>query len=132
MELRNKRIDNDTFYKERKEVLASWPTGKDVNFEEAVEFQKSIPEEKIFGRKLAQADAEGRTLIQPRAGVALYTEHIRLLQFLEEEGGADLLPSTVDSYTRLNRYHEAENGIIKSKESGRSMLNGFPIVNYGT
>ena len=34
MELRNKRIDNDTFYKERKEVLASWPTGKDVNFEE--------------------------------------------------------------------------------------------------
>ena len=132
MELRNKRIDNDTFYKERKEVLASWPTGKDVNFEEAVEFQKSIPEEKIFGRKLAQADAEGRTLIQPRAGVALYTEHIKLLQFLEEEGGADLLPSTVDSYTRLNRYHEAENGIIKSKESGRSMLNGFPIVNYGT
>ena len=76
MELRNKRIDNDTFYKERKEVLASWPTGKDVNFEEAVEFQKSIPEEKIFGRKLAQADAEGRTLIQPRAGVALYTEPV--------------------------------------------------------
>lgn len=132
MEFRNKRTGNGTFYKERKEVLASRPTGKDVNFEEAVKFQKSIPEEKIFGHKLAQADAEGRIFIQPRAGAALYTEHIRLLQFLEEGGGADLLPLMVDSYTRLDRYHGAENGTIKNKESGRSMLNSFPIVNYGT
>lgn len=131
MELKNKKIDNDAFFAERKEVLASWPTGKEVDFEESVAFQKSIPEEKIFGKKLAKADAEHTTLIQPRAGVALYTEHIKLLQYLENEGGADLLPSTVDSYTRLNRYREAEHGIEKSKESGRSMLNGFPIVNYG-
>src|SRR5699024_7659934 len=39
--------------------------------------------------------------------------------------------STIDSYTRLNRYHEAEVGIEKSIETGRSMLNGFPVVNYG-
>ncbi|NLX82179.1 MAG: methylaspartate mutase subunit E, partial [Proteiniphilum sp.] len=63
--------------------------------------------------------------------VALYDEHIKLLQYLETEGEADLLPTTVDSYTRLNRYEEAENGIAKSRETGRSMLNGFPIVNYG-
>ncbi len=82
--------------------------------------------------KLAKAAGQNVTLIQPpRAGVALYEEHIKLLRFLENEGEADLLPTTVDSYTRLNRYNEAETGIEKSKETGRSMLNGFPIVNYG-
>ncbi|MDY3100638.1 MAG: methylaspartate mutase subunit E [Porphyromonas sp.] len=131
MEVKNVKLSNDEFFKEREEVLASWPTGAGVDFDEAVKYQLSIPESKRFDLKLHNAEKEGVTLIQPRAGVALYEEHIKLLQFLETAGEADLLPSTVDSYTRLNRYKEAENGIEKSKESGRSMLNGFPIVNYG-
>ncbi len=132
MEIKNQKISNDAFFAERKDVLTHWPTGKGVDFDEVVKYQKSIAEEKRFGAKLQKAHEEGVTLIQPRAGVALYTEHIKLLQFLEKEGEADLLPSTVDSYTRLNRYQEAEAGIEKSKEAGRSLLNGFPIVNYGT
>ena len=131
MEISNKKLTNDAFFTERKEILGHWHTGKDVDFEEAVAYQKSIPQEKRFGDKMAKAASENITLIQPRAGVALYDEHIKLLQFLENEGEADLLPTTVDSYTRLNRYNEAETGIAKSRETGRSMLNGFPIVNYG-
>lgn len=131
MEIRNVRISDAEFQREREEVLQQWPTGAHVNFEEAVEYQKKIPKSQRFDEKLQKADKAGVTLIQPRAGVALYDEHIKLLQFLEREGEADLLPSTVDSYTRLNRYNEAQVGIEKSKESGRSMLNGFPIVNYG-
>ena len=131
MEIRNVRISDAEFQKEREEVLQQWPTGAHVDFEEAVEYQKKIPKSQRFDEKLQKADKAGVTLIQPRAGVALYDEHIKLLQFLEREGEADLLPSTVDSYTRLNRYNEAQVGIEKSKESGRSMLNGFPIVNYG-
>lgn len=131
MELKNQKISEDQFFAERKEVLAQWETGKGVDFEEAVAYQKSIAPEKRFSAKLAKAVEEKTTLIQPRAGVALYEEHTKLLKFLEEEGEADFLPSTVDSYTRLNRYHEAETGIQKSRETGRSMLNGFPIVNYG-
>ena len=131
MELKNQKISEDQFFAEKKEVLAQWETGKGVDFEEAVAYQKSIAPEKRFSAKLAKAVEEKTTLIQPRAGVALYEEHTKLLKFLEEEGEADLLPSTVDSYTRLNRYHEAETGIQKSRETGRSMLNGFPIVNYG-
>ena len=50
-------------------------------------------------------------------------EHIKLMQYLEKEGEADLLPTTIDSYTRQNRYHEAEEGIKASKEEGRAMLN---------
>lgn len=131
MALQNKKIADDAFLAERTEVLAQWPTGKDVNFDEAVAYQKAIGKEKRFGEVLNKAQEEGLTLIQPRAGVALYEEHIKLLQYLEDEGGADLLPSTIDSYTRLNRYSEAEKGIQKSVEAGRSMLNGFPAVNYG-
>ena len=131
MELRNKKLPEDVFFAEREDVLAQWPTGGNVNFEEAVAYQKAITPAKRFGGKLNAAREEGVTLIQPRAGVALYTEHIKLLQYLETEGEADLLPSTIDSYTRLNRYEEAETGIERSKESGRSMLNGFPAVNYG-
>ncbi len=131
MEISNKKLTNDTFFAERKEVLQQWATGADVDFDEAVAYQKTISKEKRFGEKLAAGLKENKTLIQPRAGVALYDEHIKLLQYLENEGEADLLPTTVDSYTRLNRYKEAETGIAKSRETGRSMLNGFPIVNYG-
>ena len=130
-ELKNQRIPDDAFMAERKEVLQQWPTGKDIDFQEAVDYQLSIPRERRFGEKLAKAEKEGVTLIQPRAGVALYQEQIELLQYLENEGGADLLPTTIDSYTRLNRYNECEVGIKKSQQSGRSMLNGFPAVNYG-
>ena len=70
-------------------------------------------------------------LVQPRAGVALIDEHIGLLKYLETEGEADLLPTTIDAYTRQNRYAEAAKGIEKSITSGTSMLNGFPAVNHG-
>ncbi|MDR1123228.1 MAG: methylaspartate mutase subunit E [Elusimicrobiota bacterium] len=131
MELKNQKLSNDAFFKERKEILNHWPTGKGVDFDEAVKYQQNITGDKRFGEKLSKADKTGITLIQPRAGVALADEHIKLLQYLETEGEADLLPTTIDSYTRLNRYKEAEVGIEKSKETGRSMLNGFPAVNYG-
>ncbi len=131
MEIKNIKLSDEAFFAQRKEVLAQWPTGKGVDFDEAVAYQKSIAAEKRFCAKLAAADRDGVTLTQPRAGVALPSEHIKLLQYLETEGEADLLPTTIDSYTRLNRYKEADVGIEKSKESGRSMLNGFPAVNYG-
>ncbi|MEG1704933.1 MAG: methylaspartate mutase subunit E, partial [Niameybacter sp.] len=49
----------------------------------------------------------------------------------DKEGGADLLPTTIDSYTRQNRYEECEVGIQESIKAGRSLLNGFPGVNHG-
>ena len=131
MDLKNQRLSDDNFQKIREEVLQTWPTGKDVNFDEAVTYQKNIPTEKRFADKLWAAKESGRTLIQPRAGVALVDEHIALLQHLETEGGADLLPSTIDAKTRLNRYDEVQKGIDESIAKGRSMLNGFPAVNHG-
>ncbi|MCL1995081.1 MAG: methylaspartate mutase subunit E [Defluviitaleaceae bacterium] len=129
--LKNKKWDRDYFYSIQKEVLQGWETGKDVDFDEAVAYQKAIPTEKRFSHKLQAADNKGITLIQPRAGVALPAEHIKLLKYLEEEGEADLLPSTIDSYTRHNKYEDCKIGIDESIAAGRSLLNGFPAVNHG-
>ena len=131
MVIQNKKIPDAEFQALRQEVLAQWPTGKDVNLEEAVAYHKSMPENRIFSKKLIAAKNSGRTLIQPRAGVPVVERHIELLQHLEKFGEADLLPTTIDSYTRQNRYKEAENGINESLRLDRAMLNGFPAVNHG-
>ena len=131
MDIQNKRIPEGEFQKLRQEVLTQWPTGKDVNVEEAVAYHKSMPECRNFSKKLLDAKRDGRTLVQPRAGVPVLEEHIKLMQYLEKYGEADLLPSTIDSYTRQNRYEEAENGIAESIRLGRAMMNGFPAVNHG-
>jgi methylaspartate mutase epsilon subunit len=129
MELSNRKLDLKTFRAEREEVLQTWPTGKEVSFEEGVRYQRSLPESKRFSSAMRNADKEGRTLLQPRAGVALLNEHIELLTFLEKS--CDVLPTTIDAYTRLNRYEEAASGIARSEEAGTSLLNGFPAVNHG-
>ena len=131
MDIQNKRLNDEEFHKLRQEVLAQWPTGKDVDLEEAVAYHKAMPESRRFSKKLLDAKRDGRTLVQPRAGVPVVEEHIKLMQYLEEFGEADLLPSTIDSYTRQNRYEEAENGIAESIRLGRAMMNGFPAVNHG-
>src|SRR5699024_7664183 len=125
------KLSDDEFYGIRKEILGQWSTGKDVDLDEAIEYHKSMPESKSFSRKLSEAKKERKTLIQPRAGEALIDEHIKLLQYLQNNGEADLLPTTIDSYTRQNRYEEAENGIKESIHTRKSMLNGFPAVNHG-
>ncbi len=131
MDIQNKRISDEEFAKLRKEVLTQWPTGKDVDLEEAVAYHKAMPKERIFSDKLIEAKKAGKTLIQPRAGVPVIEEHIKLMQYLQDNGEADLLPTTIDSYTRQNRYEEAENGIKESIRLNRAMLNGFPAVNHG-
>lgn len=131
IEIRNKKISKEDFNHIREEVLSLWPTGKDINLEESFEFHKSLPAKKIFSAKLIKAKKEGTTLIQPRAGVALVDDQIKLLTYLQDVGQADLLPTTIDSYTRQNCYEDAQKGIIESIKNNKSMLNGFPAVNHG-
>ena len=131
VEIRNKKISKEEFNCIREDILSLWPTGKNVNLEESFKFHKSLPESKIFSVKLIKAKEEGITLIQPRAGVALVDDQITLLTYLQDKGKADLLPTTIDSYTRQNCYEDAQKGIIESIKNNKSMLNGFPAVNHG-
>lgn len=131
MDIKFRKLTEEEFFKEREEVLKGWPTGKDVDLQDAVDYLKALPDHKNFAKKLVKAKEAGITTAQPRAGVALIDEHIELLKFLQDEGGADFLPSTIDAYTRQNRYEEGERGIRESQAAGRSLLNGFPAVNHG-
>ena len=128
-ELHAKAIDEQQFMAERQEVLQTWPTGSEVDLNEGVAYQKSIAPARRFSTVLQRADKERQVLVQPRAGVALVDEHIALLQKLQDD--ADLLPTTIDAYTRVNQYEEAQKGLERSRQAGRSLLNGFPAVNHG-
>lgn len=130
MILKNEKWSQAQLEQVRSEVLAGWPTGKDVNLEDALAFHRSQPQEKNAALKLAQGRKDGITFAQPRAGVALVEDQVELMRFLEQNG-ADFLPVTIDSYTRQNRYPEAEKGLEESRAMGRSVLNGFPAVNHG-
>ncbi|KMQ75983.1 methylaspartate mutase subunit E [Marinobacter subterrani] len=127
--LENKALSRDAFEQEREQTLGGWPTGADVNFEEGVRYQLDLPPEKRFSEAMRKADETGATLLQPRAGVALLQEQIELLTGLQDV--CDVLPTTIDAYTRHNRYQEADVGIARSREAGRSLMNGFPAVNHG-
>ena len=55
IDIKNKKLRDDEFYKIRKEVLATWETGKEVDLDEAIAYHKSLPEHKIFSNKLNKA-----------------------------------------------------------------------------
>ena len=122
------RLDPDELRRIANDLRDEWHTGRKVDFDEAVAFHESLPKDKRFARVLESADAP---LLQPRAGVPCLEEQIELLQYLRDEGGADLLPTTIDSYTRDNEYEKAEEGLAASRGGEANELNGFPAVNHG-
>ncbi len=128
-EITNSKLPDSIFDAEREGVLQSWHTGADVDFDAGLARQHALPLEKRFSAALADADETGKTLLQPRAGVALLREHTALMEGLSPY--CDVLPTTIDAYTRHNRYDEAQEGIDRSRAAGTSLLNGFPAVNHG-
>ena len=124
-------IPADAFAAMRRENLARWPTGKDVDFAAAVERHKSLPRHKQLAAVLRAAQAEGRCLTQPRGGFGTFALQKELMQALDRDGHADIVPTTTDSYTRNEQWELAQKGIEESERMGRSMLNGYPMVNYG-
>jgi len=131
VELKNVRISEERFLQERKEVLSRWKTGSAIDLDEAVEYQRNIPSHKNFAYKLENAKKMGRTLIRTDSGIPSLEEFIDYLLFLQNEGGADLLGTMVDSMTRYHLHEEAEKKLRESLKTGQWLLNGFPMINYG-
>jgi methylaspartate mutase epsilon subunit len=130
MEIRNKRLDEKEFLKMREPVLALWPTGAEVDLDEAVEYQKNLPDSKNWHKLARQLNAEQRTAIFPRAGTGLLEAQISLSRKLEE-AGVPFIPVTTDSYTRQLDFEKVESILEEMRQTGRNLLNGFPIINYG-
>lgn len=125
------RISDDDFAAMRSENLKRWPTGAGVDFDAGVERHKSLPRHKQLARVMRAADAERRCLTQPRGGFGTFELQRALMEVLDREGHADIVPTTTDSYTRNELWQLAQKGIEESEKMGRSMLNGYPMVNYG-
>lgn len=140
--IRNKRLSDDQFFKIRKEeVLPQWVTGKEIeDLDACIAAAKELSqpelgyEGKNYALKLLGAKEREISLLIPQFGRAL-TEHvIEGLTYVEE--ASDLAPNGAwnmfsDSYTRKNDYKNAAAGIERSRKEGMSMLNGWPIVNFG-
>ena len=128
--LRNKRLDEKEFLKMRGPVLALWPTGREVDLDEAVEYQKKLPDSKNWHKIAVQLHEEGRTAIFPRAGTGLLEDQISLSRKLVESG-VPFIPVTSDSYTRQLDFEKVDSLLAEMRKTGRKLLNGYPLVNYG-
>jgi methylaspartate mutase epsilon subunit len=126
----NKKIDDELLMRKRREELDRWPTGKEVDFDEAVAFQKSLPDSKIWWKVMVKLREEGRMSVFPRAGTPILEDMIELCQGLRESGVV-LIPVTTDSYTRLGQFEKVEEILKECNRTGKALLNGFPIINHG-
>jgi methylaspartate mutase epsilon subunit len=124
-------IPMEEFQRMRATNLARWPTGAGVDFDEAVAYHRALPEHKRLALAMRRAHAERRCLTQPRGGFATLAMQKALMIALDREGLADIVPTTTDSYTRNEQFAAAQKGAEESERLGRSLLNGFPIVNNG-
>jgi methylaspartate mutase epsilon subunit len=129
--LTEQRLPDDLFSRMRSENLARWPTGAEVDIDEAVELHRRLPQHKQLALVMRRAVAQRRCLTQPRGGFGTFEMHRDLMVTLDRDGHADVVPTTTDSYTRNEQWHLAQQGIEESERLGRSMLNGYPMVNYG-
>ena len=128
--LRNKRLDEKEFLKMRAPFLAQWRTGREVDLDEAVEYQKNLPDSKNWHKVAQKLHKEGRTAIFPRAGTGLLEDQISLSRKLVSSG-VPFIPVTTDSYTRQLDFEKVEGILEEMRKTGRNLLNGYPIINYG-
>ena len=80
------RIPADVFDAMRRENLARWPTGAEVDLDEAVARHKAMPREKQLGWVMRQAAADGRCLTQPRGGYGTFDLQLELMHQLDGRG----------------------------------------------
>ena len=131
MEVINRKFDDDEFFREREEVLAEWPTGKEVDLDEAVQYQKSLIPNRNWVRKLEEAKEKGATYPTSGMGHPSARQQAELLKYIQDNGPADLLAVSVDSVTRIHKFETVEHALRENEKTGNANLNGFAAVNVG-
>ena len=132
----NQRLSDEEFLRIRNdEVLSQWETGKDIaDLDECIAAAAELSAGKNHALKLIEAKEKGGFVLIPQFGRALTEHMIEGITYVEE--ATDLVPDGIwnlysDSYTRKNDYKSAAAGIERSRAEGMSMLNGWPVVNFG-
>ena len=122
-------LDHEVFESSRREVLEQWKTGSGAR--RLANNAQFLMRQPSFPRIQAQTQmGQNQMLVQPRSGVALIGEQMKLFKNFKR-AGVKVLSYQVDSLTRNNNYVGAEDGIRESRMSRTSTINGFPVVNHG-
>jgi methylaspartate mutase epsilon subunit len=125
----NDQLSEEEFGRLRAEAYAQCPGTPLVDLDEAYDFCRREMADKNIPKTLAAAKAEGRTCVEPRAGVSNIEGMRRVFEALEG-AGADILPVSIDSMTRTHRFDQAAEAAERSTPE-RSILNGYPVVHFG-
>jgi methylaspartate mutase epsilon subunit len=72
----------------------------------------------------------GRISLHPRHGEALVDGQLAAMAALRD-ATADLVSILTDPYTRQLRFDDAARALEESREAGRSLISGYPIVSHG-
>lgn len=131
MEVRNQRWSDDQFKEYLAKVRTWYPTGKDVDLEESVEYHRRMPAHRSIVPVQETAEREGRILCCPRVGLATIEQTQEVYLYARDHGGADFVRLNADTYTRRMEFEKAQKALDESLKLGRSLLNGFPSVAHG-
>ncbi len=131
MELRNKKWTEGQFSQYLEKVRSWYPTGREVDMDESVEYHKKMPERKNLVMAEAKAEAEGYVLICPRVGFATVDQTLETVVYARDNSGPDFVRIAADTYTRRMEFDKAKKALDESQRRGRSLLNGLPSVVYG-
>lgn len=125
------KINKEDFLEMRKNFLENYKYLDDFDLDTAFRFHKSLPDYKNFQIKLEKAIQNNKIITQAYSKETLIEDLIKNLNTLHRVGQVDLLSIAIDSYTKENHYDNAKIGLEDSIKSNKSLLNGFPLVNYG-
>lgn len=128
--LRNERLTEAEFRAERESVLAEHPYADTIDLEEGIAFHHEHMANRNVARLLREAETNDDVLVQIMYGRTTPELHGDGWE-RAEAAGADILPTQVDSLTRTKDWAGTERGIEQTRETGRSELNGYPIVTHG-
>lgn len=131
MEITNQRLDDAQFDREFDRIRNLWPTFRELDLAEIADYHRQVVRDRTFAAAYRKARSESRILLQPRFGVATIEAQAEGVRVLAEDGGADLLTMSSDTYSRWEDFAKAADAVKLSHEKGRSMLNGFPAAIHG-
>jgi methylaspartate mutase epsilon subunit len=125
-----KKWTDKEFLKIRKEeVLPQWHTGKQIeDLDAQVEYQKKLPPLKHWATSHDDAVENNYFRFSCMTGVA--TEQQMLDNMLPLEDLKHDWMAHLDTYSRAHMFKEADEAIKRSTKEGRSVLNGYPMVNH--
>jgi methylaspartate mutase epsilon subunit len=129
MVLSQRKWDEDFFLAEVRKHLDEWPSGREINLDEVLQYHRAMPAEKNFVKASLKAQQEDRCLLGIVTGKPSVKEQTEELKYVEPE--VDYFQIVADSLTRNRRYKEAEEGLKRGQAAGKNIINGFPFVIHG-